>query len=217
VKKYNIKVPVAGWQWVVVLADDEAEAREKVVKGEIEQEEGDFEFLDFDDRRDLEVNAEPEVLKVDLKWSMWSRHEGYWQGFAPGVWGKLEAMKPGDEIVIKTAPRKEIRFGVVEIVRGKEEFSAHGQFSEHWDDVGDLCDTLGISDEEGYELVSKGALPLSDEGHPGLTRHFDVQAVTVDGLMTLIDHEEDALINEGHAAWKELETTYPKDKKSDDA
>ena len=83
-KKFNIRVPVAGWQWVVVLADDEAEAREKVVKGEIETE-GDFEFLDFDDRRDLEVNAEAEALKVDLKWSQWSRHEEHWQDYAPGV------------------------------------------------------------------------------------------------------------------------------------
>jgi len=54
--------------------------------------------------------------RVDLKWSLWSEDPGTWEEYAPAALADMEAAAAGGEAVrIYTAPRKEIRYGMVDI------------------------------------------------------------------------------------------------------
>ena len=76
---------------------------------------------------------EPEPFtekSVDLKWSLWSRDKGVWDERAPGVWELMhDAFFGHGNVSIETAPRKEIRFGIVLIRKG----AADVEFEAEWD------------------------------------------------------------------------------------
>lgn len=63
--------------------------------------------------------GEPLTFAVDLKWSLWSVAEEYWEEYAPEALAHLRAgfagafEEHGDTLVLHTAPRKEIRYGTV--------------------------------------------------------------------------------------------------------
>jgi hypothetical protein len=63
--------------------------------------------------------GEPLTFSVDLKWSLWSYMEEYWEEYAPEAFAHLRAgfagafAEHGDTLVIHTAPRTEIRYGTV--------------------------------------------------------------------------------------------------------
>ena len=64
--------------------------------------------------------SEPLTFAVDLKWSLWSAAEEYWEEYAPEALAHLRegfagAFEDGGTIVIHTAPRKEIKYGTVTI------------------------------------------------------------------------------------------------------
>ena len=65
--------------------------------------------------------GDPLKFCIDLKWSLWSVSEEYWQEYAPETLKHIKAgfaggfTEHGDVIVVSTAPRKEIRFGMVTI------------------------------------------------------------------------------------------------------
>jgi hypothetical protein len=77
--------------------------------------------------------ADNYTANVNLKWSLWSVNKGYWEEYAPGVWewmrewydantdpGNPEAAELSDAPrVVNTAPKKEIRQGVVTIYPGR--------------------------------------------------------------------------------------------------
>lgn len=207
-KKYVVTVPIKATQMVLVLAEGHEEAKTKVLRGEIERELSDLRFEEVDSEGAWETIEQPETAKVDLKLSLWSRDKECWEERATGLWDRLSDLEPGSRMEIRTAPRKEIRFGRVEIERRQSDWSAIGQFEAHWDAVEDLCDSLGIP-EEDYETVAEG-VPRTDSGDPGVERDFEVRAASLAELMVLIDDEEASLLEEEKHAWADFERTYSK-------
>lgn len=82
---------------------------------------------------DAEYYPQPEDLNVDLKWSVWSMDETEWEERAPGAWEQMReyfdaSTDPGNPeqselvghpLVVNSGPRKEIRWGTVEISPGR--------------------------------------------------------------------------------------------------
>jgi hypothetical protein len=97
---------------------------------------------------------------VDLKWSVWSRDKTVWDERAPGVWewmrewfeastddGNPEsAGLSGLPRKVSTAPRKEIRFGDVEISPGQ----AQVHFWAEWDS-GRIFSVEAVIETETFE------------------------------------------------------------------
>jgi hypothetical protein len=214
-KQYIITVPVKATQEVLVRAESHDEAKEKVLRGEIERELSELRFEEVDAEGVWEMVQQPDGIKIDLKWSLWSRREDSWGDYAPGAWERLAGMEPGDVMVVNTAPRKEIRFGEVTIAREAEDtWTAFGLFVAHWDSEESLCDTLGVPEADQAGLHD--TLPRTQSGEPGLDKDFHLSASTFPELMRLIDIAEDELLKEEETAWGVLEKTYHKDRRHND-
>jgi len=101
--------------------------------------------------------VEPDVVDVDLKWSLWSADEETFEEYAPGIAARMRAAHSGEgkPLLLRTAPRKEIRFGAVLISKG----TAEVEFSFEWDEPHELAASVddrletGMSDEE-HDWVS---------------------------------------------------------------
>lgn len=73
-------------------------------------------------------------VTVDLKWSLWSRDRETWDERANGIWELLASTPVGTEIYIRSAPKKEIRFGDVILLHVAENsWTAHVNFRAEWD------------------------------------------------------------------------------------
>lgn len=70
-------------------------------------------------------------ISIDLKWSLWSTQRTYFDEYAPGVWDTMRAAfdGTGTEVLVNTAPRKEIRYGSVLVQPGQ----MHVHFWAEWD------------------------------------------------------------------------------------
>lgn len=213
-KRYLITVPILAEQDVIVEAKDVDEAKEMVLKGDIVAEASEIRFVGVNEEGDWKIQRRNDEAKVDLKWSLWSTDKSNWDDRAPGTWDAMANLEVGETFGIFTAPKKEIRYGTVAITRFEESWLAHGYFEETWDSVTDLCDTLGIPEEQEYEMHE--VLPYTDSGEVGACRHFDVTAPTFEELMKAVDDEEAKLIEESHELWEEVEKTYGKKKDGDD-
>lgn len=186
--------------------------------------------LRFWDRTPL-ARQPAEKVRVDLKWACWSRDEGHWEQYAPGIWERMQSAFNGTQgpVEISTGPRKEIRYGSVEISKGQ----ASGHFCTEWDDVESLADTLGLTDDNGdwklpeeeqEELLSKygreklnadqdmcfrESIPFSMHTYePGMDRDFTVKARSFAKLMERIDAEEDQLLQDDKREWELIEEIY---------
>lgn len=101
---------------------------------------------------------------VDLKWSLWTADRGIWDEYAPGAWSEMRKAFFGksDEVTVHTAPRKEIRYGTVEVREGE----AFVSFRAIWDapnchvpehvpedQIDEASETIAswFDDNEGYE------------------------------------------------------------------
>ena len=122
--------------------------------------------------------GDPLEFRVDLKWSLWSVAEEYWQEYAPETLKHLKAGfagdfdEHGDTIVVVTAPRKEIRFGKV-VVDPKANLVTV-TFTSEFDD-----------DEEVQGVWESDEFPLP---------------ATFEEFMTKVDEVEERLIAKEQAA-----------------
>jgi hypothetical protein len=174
----------------------------------------------LDPDRHLQSEGGSAEFDIDLKWSLWSQDEGTWEQYAPEALKHLRMMSD-NTLVLKTAPRKEIRFGTVTITGTAEaeagsggELEATGRFEAHWDSVEDLMDTLDVAAsedadyDEQYQCLVE-SLPFANmDGDPGTYVEFEVKATTVAELLRLVDEQEAKLLAEDEQAWKELEDCY---------
>lgn len=142
-------------------------------------------------------------VSVDLKWGLWSRDFSTWDDQAPGVLIDLfDALIRGETVTIRTAPRKEIRFGSVDIVPDGTRLRAHGSFSAGWDDPRELADGYFIPEELYDAFVA--SIPFTSSG-PGVEIEFDVSADDLEQLFAQIDREEDRLLAKEERASQELD------------
>lgn len=144
-------------------------------------------------------------FKVDLKWACWSAHKGIWDNYIPGLWDRMEKAFTGESlpVIVTTAPRKEIYYGRVVITKGK----AEGNFSNGWDDLESLADTLGTTVTPDFEEAVPYSAILDERG---VDWDFKIKARLFASLMRRIDREEDNLINHSEREWKFIETCYKK-------
>lgn len=137
---------------------------------------------------------------VDLKWSLWMASEAE---FAERVEeGVLDDMKKAfageiEECQINTAPKKEIRYGKVNIYEG----GAHVELSYEWDEPYEFLDRLAMFvDESGSaELTEEESEQATDD----IAEYFsevqfyvdeEVEATDFADLMEKIDAVETKLI-----------------------
>lgn len=170
--------------------------------------------------RSQETEGKSAEVEIDLKWSLWSADEGYWEERAPAALVMLRGMNE-NTLVIKTSPKKEIRYGTVTITGTAEcegdkgDLKAIGRFEQHWDEPLDLMDTCGFdlarATEEDVQCFTDSLPFANDCGDPGVYREFEVKAETVAELLQKIDAEEDALIQDSTKQWADLEAMYKKE------
>ena len=151
---------------------------------------------------------QPEEISVDLKWSCWTTGQGYWEEYAPGVWQKMLSAFKGETVPVKiyTGPRKVIRYGLVEIEKGK----ACGHFSSNWDECYQLAETLGTECDDAFvEMIPHSAHLME----PGIDWDFGpISARSFARLMQRIDEQEDELMSLDKEAWQSIESLFsPRD------
>lgn len=79
-------------------------------------------------------------IDAELKWSCWSAEEENW----PEDWNKLRQLEEGQTLRLSVSSRKECRGGRVDVTRnGAQRWQVEGHFTEYWDELHDLADTLG--------------------------------------------------------------------------
>ncbi len=105
------------------------------------------------------IGADTPTFEVDLKWSLWSKDPEVWQDYAPETWrhirdgvvgGYLE--ETGDTLVIRTAPKKEIRYGEVMIWYNPrtDNIEAGVRFEQEYDeDPSDIVEDLVSAPSDG--------------------------------------------------------------------
>jgi hypothetical protein len=151
-------------------------------------------------------------LEVDLKWSLWSAECVTWEDYGYGEALRLmeEALGGGEPVTIHTAPRKEIRYGSVEV----GEKIAFIQFRTEWDELHDLADTLGIApaDHEAMESLEM-ILPSNGNGEFGVLEEASLEGITsLEELLTRVDGVEKDLLEADAIAWTDLEEALGKGK-----
>lgn len=172
------------------------------------------------------TSTQPEIqeFSVDLKWSLWSQYEEHWRDYSREgeVWDAMRAsfLGCGPNVKIWTAPRKEIRYGLVNVSHR----CADGYFRTEWDEPHALADTLGLldgmSDDEWQAWLDSDdfqafceSLPYNEHscnGEPGLLVDFEHYADTFEELMRLVDESEEQVLQESNECWNELCEMYKK-------
>jgi hypothetical protein len=151
---------------------------------------------------------EPIEMSVDLKWSIWSKDADTWKDHAPETYKHMKAgvdggelEESGDALLIRSSPKKEIRYGSVYIYYDakKDSCAAEVCFTTEWDDPCDLADVLGKPVDDFEEMLPEHACGIGCE----VTR--TVYAKTLRTLLKKIDAVEDELIKEDAAAWTDIE------------
>jgi hypothetical protein len=169
------------------------------------------------DRFDREASE----ARVDLKWSLWSAHEKHWQDYAPTVLATLRAgitdgqiLETGCGITIRTAPRKEIRFGEVTIYPYNGHLFADISFRSEWDEPSALADTLlweiGVADasdatyERATEWVREWVAPIITEEET-----IDLgESPTLAAALAQIDTVEERLLEADKTGWTDTVESF---------
>lgn len=89
-------------------------------------------------------------ISSEQKWSCWSAEEENWEE----DWAKLRQLGEGQTLRVCVSSRKECRGGQVDITRVDHlRWHVQGHFTEYWDELHDLADTLGqvLIDHEDWE------------------------------------------------------------------
>jgi hypothetical protein len=214
-KGYLIYVPVISYETYRVYDDEAAtpeEAKALVLQGKaMPHGMGDMSGRGGPVLEEIHVtwHVEREVFpyedRIDLKWLLWSAEPERWAERAPNTWKRIEELEEGDAIEIKTAPRKEIRYGCVTITRTAEGYEAEVAFREEWDPEEVLVDTLGVTDIDAFVRD----IPYT-HGSPGVEEVRSVTGTTMASIMAAIDHVEEELILSNNSAWEDLEKKWKK-------
>jgi hypothetical protein len=146
-------------------------------------------------------------IEVDLKWALWSAERITWEdnGHGDALRQMEAALGGGETVTVLTAPRKEIRYGRVEV----GEKTAFVQFRTEWDELYELADTLGVNPGdpaamEGLEMI----LPSNGNGEFGVLEEAAIEGIaSLDDLLSRVDEVEKRLLEADEAAWKELQET----------
>ena len=210
-KKFLITAQMRSTVEFFVDAETEGAAMIKFYKGDAVQGSRFCEVLDDSILPEVrEVPPDPEVIRVDLKWSAWSKHRDPWDDYTPEIWEKLAALPIGQSVTVRSAPRKEIRYGTVEIshvahpTRPEGFWEAQAMFQDVWDSSGYLAGSLGLDDEAGEgALCEKLRIGLGDSFTIQVSN--SVEAPTFEKLMAAIDRIEDDLIEQNKQTWEEVE------------
>lgn len=209
-KKFIITAQTRSTVEYFVDAEDQSEALTKFLKGDCVEGPRFSEVVDDAISPEVrEVPPDPEVIRVNLKWSAWSKHQEHWDDHAPGIWEKLSALPIGQSVTVRTAPRKEIRYGTVEIsrvahpTRPEGFWEAQAAFEEVWDTTGDLAGSLDLDEAGEDALCEKLSIGLGDSFTIQVSNH--VEAPTFEKLMVAIDRIEDDLIQQNKETWEEIE------------
>jgi hypothetical protein len=139
--------------------------------------------------------TEPLEFDIDLRWSLWTADE---DGFAENDHNQkvLDAMKAafagGRPVTVNTAPKKEIRFGSVDITKG----TANVHFSFEWDEdyehlyrVEEIAPDLSPKEErDARESISMFLCELENY------QDREIKADTFAELMAAIDKVESDLL-----------------------
>lgn len=176
-----------------------------------------------------------EEHSVDLKWSLWTIDRSEWESYhAANIYDRMEKafLGAGPVVVVKTAPRKEIRCGEVIISKGK----ADGWFATEWDEPETLADTLHLIDDKGdwpaegwpetmsQEEINRSSLRGFCESLPaslhlwtiGLDWNFTVRARSFPRLMEKIDKVENQLLQADQEEWASVQAVYITDTDGDE-
>jgi hypothetical protein len=190
-----------------VHAEDEEQARELVLAGKGVAEEAMEPTIDRSVPFVVRDVTRPDGWLVDLKWSLWSRNLEVWGDAKHAlVWEKIEKLPVGKKIMIRTAPREEIRFGWALIERHEDQWSAEVEFEVHWGDTAEeLADTFGLPEGEQHTDALMFVLPFAKGYEAGVQIGRYVEAKTVQELMDGIDAVENDLIDQSNAAYKTVE------------
>ena len=210
-KKFLITAQMRSTVEFFVDAETEGSAMIKFYKGDCVEGSRFSEVLDDSILPEVrEVPPDPEVIRVDLKWSAWSKHRDPWDDYTPEIWEKLAALPIGQSVTVRSAPRKEIRYGTVEIshvahpTRPEGFWEAQAMFQDVWDSSGYLAGSLGLDDEAGEgALCEKLRIGLGDSFTIQVSN--SVEAPTFEKLMAAIDRIEDDLIEQNKQTWEEVE------------
>lgn len=154
---------------------------------------------DFD--LDSALNRPPrqERYDVDLKWSAWSADTSCWEERAPDAWAVLQGLLPNEEVEIRSAPTKEIRYANILVSRsGAGLWHADGGMSEQWDQADSILGTLNLPDSAYDELLEM--LPY-DDGEVGVQAEIHLTALSLEALMDDLDDAEDNLISRSGELW----------------
>lgn len=97
--------------------------------------------------------------KIDLKYACFSKDPGYWEDYAPETYKALAALKPGQQLTVKSSPRKECRGMDVTVSRlYPSMWVATGACWESWDETFDLLSSfnlLSTDDDEARDLLKQ--------------------------------------------------------------
>src|SRR5688572_2388735 len=81
------------------------------------------------------------ILRIDLRWSAWSRDRACWETEEPGALTEIQsAWTAGRNLIVESLPKKEIRYGRV-VLHGPSRAAAW-VFEEGWDEVGSLAEGI---------------------------------------------------------------------------
>ncbi len=145
-------------------------------------------------------------VSVDLKWSLWSEDKDNWEDYAPGVWKQLEDAFLGKtgSVIVRTAPRKEIHFGMVTVFKG----GAEGSFATEWDEPEGLAETLEVEYDEAFrEMVPFTTTKME----PGVEVFFQLKAKKFNKLMRRLDQANSELLDKNEEEWKYFKSCFTKE------
>lgn len=148
---------------------------------------------------DIKPEAQPHsIVTVDLKWSLWAALAFDWEDYAPGVVARMRAAfeGTGPAVLVRTAPRKEIRYGSVFIHKGR----ADVDFYCVWDESNDLVPESITDDaarDDAAESIGRWFEDHDESGDNVPCRVIEtVRARTFERLMLKVDQCETRLLKE---------------------
>jgi hypothetical protein len=135
-----------------------------------------------------------DIIKVDLRHSVWSADIEQWAEFAPGVLTQVQAQS---DCRIISVPKRVDSNGRVDLSKSNGKWIARVCFRENWDDPGEIARSLNVSDVDWVEAM----LPFNADG-VGVEVRETVEHPSFDDLLKLIDDLETRLRRLSADEWR---------------
>lgn len=129
---------------------------------------------------------------IDLRWSLWQRLPS--EDFPEAVIADMEeAFKgEGEEVTVRTAPKKEIRFGQVVVFEGGADVVFDFEWDEPYEQLWRIEETTGeLTEAQSEDLSGRIASWMSEMDW---NIHREIEATTFEELMEKIDMTEEDLM-----------------------